>query len=164
MVEGTVGEVSVDQVKAMDATTAPGSGSTGASSITSEIALGFLVSNGPQGDTAGTPQSSYTDGQRRGTVEGTTDLTIHEIYKIGDFSSGTAAQLTGATSRDWVSGVMLVPEGVHPNLLATIELRVEDYFVVAADGVSGAIVQLEADLEGRFPPHYEVTDVTVTEE
>jgi len=104
----TIAEVASLDLKsslAQAGTTAPNSGTAATSNTAKEIFIGTMGSEGPSSDAAGTPQDSYTAGQRVGTTGSPpiSNVTCQEIFKIVSATESTQAKLSGVTSRDWCS-------------------------------------------------------------
>lgn len=91
----------------------PSSGSAGSQTYQGEFAVGLIGTEGPLGDSAGTWDSSYSNGQRNGTTGSTpdTNITISEGYYTTQIATGTTASKTGITSVDWVALVVTYKEG-----------------------------------------------------
>lgn len=94
------------------ATTSPTSGIR-AGDFYDEVYCGTLVSEGPQSDSAGTPQNGYTAGQRDGMggAPPPSNITVSELYFVPDEPGATEAEKTGATARDWSSNLVIYRVG-----------------------------------------------------
>jgi hypothetical protein len=131
----------------------PTSGALVPTSFAEAFLAGLIASEGPVGDTPGTPSLGYTSGQRVGTTGGaaSTNITLHEIYKITTVAENTRALTTGMTSRDW----HVIVTGMKPIYSATVDVRVTLADSEATDQADAKAV-LEADLRTRFPVNYAV--------
>lgn len=122
--------------KVESATTSPATGNTNALLRDNDFALGVFVSEGPVGDAPGTAdirdKGTFVDassGQREGTIGGADDsnITIQETFLQLTGPELTRGRLQGATSRDWVSGVLAFRElndrttGVVPSDVRDVE-------------------------------------------
>ncbi len=103
-----------------DASTTPTTGATPVVMGDEEMAIAFMISDGDRTtDAAGTPQNSFTLGQRVGT----TGLDMREYYR--DLTGMTplatvTCSLTGVTSRDWTSGMIVFTSVVTRNTIMII--------------------------------------------
>lgn len=133
--------------------TTPGSGALQTTNWNDEIFFGIFGSEGPSGDDAGTPASSYSSGQRVGTTGGDADtnVTIHETFKIVTSTDDTRARKTSVTSRDWV--VILCT--LKPIYLVTADSRVT-INDVESTSQAAADTLIDNDIMSRYPDDYNV--------
>jgi hypothetical protein len=90
------------QAQASGTSTSPSSGATATTAQAAELLLGFVGTNGPVADAAGTWSNSFNDGQRAGTSGGTTtNMTISDGYLVVAATGAYTAAKTGITSRSW---------------------------------------------------------------
>ena len=150
----------IDEVRHRDytatnsgSTTTPTSGALVSTTYAEQYLTGLFVSEGPSGDTAGTPVLGYTSGQRAGTTGGAaiSNITIHETFKITTATEDTRSRKTGATARDWV----VIATGLKPIYTVVTDLRVTVKEVVALSQTEADSI-IEADLLSRFSDPYSV--------
>ena len=118
-------------------TTSPDSGATDTIHYLPEMAVGCFASGGSTDDDTGTPDSSFTLGQRSGTNTGSTDIVVVETYKELDTLATVTAGLTGAGSANW-STCLITLHRVIPNT-ALIYMHGEIYDHLIEGQVSGGI-------------------------
>lgn len=95
-----------------DATGTSTSPTTGAGATTGDnMVMGFIFTNGPVEDAAGTWSNSYNAGQRDGTTGGaaTDNVTVSDAWRTVTGSSSVAAAKTGITSRNWIAMKAALP-------------------------------------------------------
>jgi hypothetical protein len=92
--------------------TTPSSGSSGTLAQAAEMAVAFVGTGGPSGDTAGSWSNSFTAGQRAGTTGGTAtnNATISEGYLQTAATTAVTGAKTGITSRSWAAIVATFKE------------------------------------------------------
>lgn len=81
----------------------PDSGDT-ATSGTYTYAHAVVATAGPQGDAAGTWDTGYTAGNRKG-ITGSQEVTLSTGHKFGTSAGTFRSKKTSITSRDWSAGV-----------------------------------------------------------
>jgi len=97
--------VDVSSSRQLDATTDPATGDAETTTVDSTFHIACFASKGPLNDTAGTPGSGHSAGQRIGTsgAPPISNVTIQETYEELTSIGNCRAELTGATERDWAS-------------------------------------------------------------
>ena len=86
--------------------------------------IGAIGTEGPDGDTIGTWDSSFTAGPRLGTTGGTADtnITADLGYRIVSTTGAYTASKSGITSRDWAAMIATFKagaDGAHPAIYTT---------------------------------------------
>jgi hypothetical protein len=91
---------------------ASGSGTTpssGAATTTQndELLIGVVGTEGPETDTAGTWQNSFTEGPRAGTTAttGNAEITVSMGWQIVTSAGDYSAEKSGIASRDWAAAI-----------------------------------------------------------
>jgi hypothetical protein len=86
---------------------APDAGSV-STNVANEYWLGVVATAGPVGDTSGTWQNTFSDGQRDGTTGGAdnSNITVSEGFRIVSATGAMDAAKSGITSREWVAGAV----------------------------------------------------------
>ncbi|MGI9501481.1 MAG: hypothetical protein ACR2RE_00300 [Geminicoccaceae bacterium] len=105
-------------------------GGSQATAIEGEYGLGFVIVNGPVGDTAGTVVQGGLAGQRAGTTgaAAASNVTVFETH-LQDVAKGTNLQIeiNGMTARDSIIGIV----GYEPLLFNTRGITTTDYLLAA---------------------------------
>ena len=88
-----------------DDNTDPTSGVTAATTAANELCLGAMATQGPLGDAAGTPQNSFSAGDREGTTGAgaTSNRTVAELFQIVSATGSFESELATITSRETAS-------------------------------------------------------------
>lgn len=130
------------------ASVTPTSGALQTTGFAEEFLLGVMASEGPIGDTVGSPSLSYSLGQRVGTTGDADDsnVTVQEIFKITTVAEDTRARMTGVTERDWCV-ILITLEPVY-NVVVDNRVTVLD---VAATSQAAAETFVEDDVLSRYP-------------
>jgi hypothetical protein len=112
------------QAQASGTSTSPSSGATATTAQAAELLLGFVGTNGPVADAAGTWSNSFNDGQRAGTSGGTTtNMTISDGYLVVAATGAYTAAKTGITSRSWDALIVTYKEAASTDDLSTRLVR-----------------------------------------
>lgn len=114
------------EATATGTSTTPSSGATATTAQADELLWGHVGTNGPDGDTAGSWDGSFTGLTRLGTTGGgaTTNMTGSNGYRIVSATGTYSAAKSGITSREWCATI------------ATFKAGATDWVVTA--GVPGA--------------------------
>ena len=90
-----------------DGSATASSGATASTTQANELLIGGIGTEGPDGDTAGTWQNSFTAGPRLGTTGGTADtnITASMGWRIVSAIGTYTASKTGMTARDHASAI-----------------------------------------------------------
>lgn len=140
-VSGVVTSGATDQyVGAGGSGTSPSSGNTATTTQAKELLLGFVGTEGPGSDVAGSWSGSFSDGQYVGTTGGTAsqNSTISEGFRVVSSTGAYAAAKTGITSRAWAATIITMKEASTtqtstPSTLTTLA------HVAAATIIIGAV-------------------------
>jgi hypothetical protein len=145
-------------------TSAPDSGATAATHYTPELAVGVFAGGGGTSGATGTPDASFTLGQRDGTDTGTTDITLVETYKELDTTGAVTAGLTGADTQRWSTCVIALHEVLKDRALIHCPAEWFDKLVVGqvTDGVNAWLLLTHARFNYEFLPATP-SDDTLTE-
>jgi hypothetical protein len=122
---GLADEEPLDQTSTGTGSSAtPSSGATSTTTETDELLIGAIGTEGPDGDTAGTWDDSFTAGPRLGTTGGTADtnITVSLGYRIVSATGAYTAAKSDITSRDWAAMIATFkagPSGTTPRITVT---------------------------------------------